>query len=124
MRPDRALVVTNRVVTAVSLGHRAHAPPREEPGPEQVFDDVPGPIVADDAAPEQMADVRGERVDGLLVAVEREGIVGAVLEPEVVVERLLEVRCLLLELLRKRLVAPDLSCEACTPAPGVVDVSL
>ena len=56
-----------------------------------------GAIVVDDAAPEQVADVRRERVDRPLVAVEGKGVITTILKPEVVVERLLDLVRLVLE---------------------------
>ena len=63
--------------------------------------------LVDDAAPEQMADVRGERVDLIPVWVQREREVLAVLDPEVAVEPPFEVRRLLLQSVGKFRVLPD-----------------
>ena len=53
-----------------------------------------------DAAPQQVADVRGQRVDLALLAVERQREEAALGDPEVVVEAPLELRGLALELRR------------------------
>ena len=106
-RPDRADVVADRVVARLALGQRAHAPAGEEPRPHQVPDDGLRLRLVDDAAPEQVAVVRGQRVDLLALGVEREREVLAVLDPEVAVEAALEVGRLLLELVGEVRVVPD-----------------
>jgi hypothetical protein len=67
--------------------------------------------LVDDAAPEQVAVVRGERVELHTIAVEREREVLVVRDPEVAVEAALEVGRLPLELVRERGVLPDLARE-------------
>src|SRR2546423_13515872 len=98
MGPDSSLVVADRVVATVPLGHRADAPAREEARSEQMSDNVMGTVVVDDPAPEQLANVGRQRVDGLLVAVQSERVEAPVLKPEVVVERLFQLLGLGLEL--------------------------
>ena len=62
-RPDGADVVADRVVAALAFGQRAHAPAaRRASGPSGAGDRLRLRLV-DDAAPEQMAVVRGQRVD-------------------------------------------------------------
>src|SRR6266446_621879 len=124
MGPDGSLVVADRVVATVPLGHRADAPAREEARSEQMSDNVVGTVVVDDPAPEQLADVGRERVDGLLVTVQGERVEAAVREPEVVVERLLQLLGLVLELGGERVVVPDLARQACAAAARVVGVAL
>jgi hypothetical protein len=52
-----------------------------------LIDDGVGSLRRDDSAPEEMADVRRERVDAALVAVERERVeAAALLAPEGAVE--------------------------------------
>ncbi len=87
-------------------------------------DNVVGTVVVDDPAPEQLADVGRQRVDGLLVAVQSERVEAAVLKPEVVVERLLQLLGLVLELGGERVVLPDLARQACAAAARVVGVPL
>ena len=81
--PDGPHVVPDRVVAALALGQGAHAP-AGEPRPEQVGGD--GLRLVDDAAPEQVAVVRGQGVDLLALVVHGEREVLAVLDPEVAVE--------------------------------------
>ena len=47
----------------VARGHRPHAPPRPELVAHQLVDDRIGALGRDDAAPEEVADVRCQRVD-------------------------------------------------------------
>src|SRR4249920_3654225 len=61
-RPDRADVVADRVVAALALGKGADTPPGEEPRAEKVAGNGSGFGLVDDAAPEQVAVVRGKRV--------------------------------------------------------------
>ena len=77
MRPDRAVVVRERVVARVAARHRAHAPARPELLAHQLVDDRVDALPGHDPAPEQVADVRAERVDLPLLAVEREHVVAA-----------------------------------------------
>ena len=84
VRPDRADVVADRVVAALAARHRAHAPAGEElRSPSRCRATRRGLVVVDDAAPEQVPDVRGERVDLPLLAVEREREELALRDPEV-----------------------------------------
>ena len=122
--PDRPDVVADRVVASLALGKRAHAPAREQPRSHQVPDDRLRLRLVDDAAPEQVAVVRGERVDLLSVRVEREGEVLAVLDPEVAVEAPLQVCRLVFELVRERRVLPDLAGEPGAAHLRVVRVAL
>src|SRR5207237_10920638 len=79
----------------------------------------------DDSAPEEVADVRAERVDLALLAVERERVVAAALvTPERLVEPALELVGLGVEASRKLAVTPHLASELRDPAFRVVDVSL
>src|SRR5262249_14390226 len=80
-RPDGADVVADRVVAAFALGEGADAPPREEPRAEQVARDRLRLRLVDDAAPEQMADVRAQRIDLLPVGIEREREVFVLADP-------------------------------------------
>ena len=80
--------------------------------------------LVDDAAPQQVAVVRGQRVDLAAVGVEREREVLAVLDPEVAVEAALEVGRLALEPVGERRVLPDLAGEARAADLRVVGVAL
>src|SRR5512133_4233391 len=93
--PDGAVVVRERVEAAVGCGHRPDAPARPEVRAYEPVDHRVDAIGWDDAAPEQVADVRAERVDLLLVAVEREHVEAA---PLLVPERLVEARAELVRL--------------------------
>src|SRR5512133_3448080 len=70
-----------------------------------------GLLLVDDAAPEQVTDVRGQRVDPLALLVERERVVLAVVDPVVAVEPSLEIGRLPLELVGELRVLPDLPSE-------------
>src|SRR6476660_4391935 len=72
-----------------------------------------------------MADVRAERVDLLLVAVEREDVeAAALLVPECLVEACAQLIGLPVEPLRKLALAPDFARELGHTAFRVVDVAL
>ena len=123
-RPDRADVVSDGVVAALSFGHRPDPPPREEPGPHEVADDSLGLGLVDDPAPQEMPVVGGERIDLTPVRVESQGEVPVVLDPEVAVESTFQVRRLLLQPVGEFLVLPD---QARQPSPSplrVVGVAL
>ena len=66
-----------------------------------------GLVLVDDAAPQQVADVRGQAVDRALVAVQREREIPAVGEPEVLVEASLERGCFALQPFGQLRVVPD-----------------
>src|SRR5437773_842531 len=80
--------------------------------------------LVDDAAPQQVAVVRRERVDLIAVGVEREREVFTVVDPEVAVEAALQGGGVLLELLRELGVAPDLACETRPAHLRVIRVAL
>ena len=62
VRPDRAVVVAERAVRRVGLGHGAHPPSRPELVSRQRVDDRLDPRLGHDAAPEEVPDVRAERI--------------------------------------------------------------
>ena len=95
VRPHRAILIRERVVSRVLLGQGPDAPAAPHVRFEQAPHDPLGPVRADDAAPEEMAGVRGDGLDRLLVAVQRVGVGADVLAPEVVFEALLELGGLL-----------------------------
>ena len=79
----------------------------------------------DDPAPQEMADVRRERVDPVLLAVERERVeAAALLAPERLVEALAQLGRLALEPVGQVAVAPDLARQLGHPQLRVVDVAL
>ena len=123
--PDRAVVVAERVVGGVPGRHRADPPARPELVAHQPARDRVDPLGRDDPAPEQVADVRAERVDAPLLAVERERVVAAaVLDPERLVEAAPQLGRLRLEPGGERIVAPDGARELGDPQLRVVDVAL
>ena len=110
---------------AVGRRHRPHAPARPEIRAHQPVDDGVDAVRRDDAAPEQVADVRAERVDLPLVAVEREHVEAAALVgPERLVEAVAELVGLAVEPLGELALAPDLPGELGHALLRVVDVSL
>ena len=78
----------------------------------------------DDAAPQQVADVRRQAVDLAAVRLDGDGEVLAVLHPEVAVEAALEVGGLLLEPVAEARVPPDFARQARGAHLGVVGVAL
>src|SRR5204862_1981201 len=99
------------------------------PGPEllahhRAHDRVDA-LARDDAAPEQLADVRAERVDLLLLPVERERVVpAATVHPEARVEGAAQLLGVVLEPVREGSIAPHLPGHLGRSAFGVVDVTL
>ena len=77
--------------SGLSDGERTHTPAGVQPRPHQVLDDRLRLGLVDDAAPEQEAIVRCQRVHLRTVGIEREREVAAIGQPEIVVESTLEV---------------------------------
>src|SRR3954454_9528336 len=85
--PDGAVVVAEGVESRVAAGHRPDAPAGPQLLPHQPVDDGVDAFRRDDATPQQVADVRAQRVDLLLLTVERERVVAAaIVDPERLVE--------------------------------------
>src|SRR6266550_1785079 len=111
-RPSRAPGAAGPAVRRVAGRLRAHAPAREELVAHQPVDDRRHALGLDDSAPEQMADVRAERIDAILLTVERERVIaGAVRDPERVVEASAQLFRLTFEPLGELVVAPHLTCK-------------
>src|SRR5204863_6106266 len=98
VRPDGSVVIDERVVGTLTDGHRAHPPA----GPERVaHEQVGNRLLArlrDDATPEQMPEVGGQRVDRALLPVEPESVEAALGEPEHLVETASKLARITLEL--------------------------
>ena len=100
VRPHRADVVADRIVRALARGHRPHAPAREQRRrPSGARTHALGLVLVGDAAPQQVPDVRGERVDLALLPSSASAKKLALRHPEVLVEARLELRGLALQLL-------------------------
>jgi hypothetical protein len=83
------------------------------------------PLVGHNSRPEEVAHVRGHRVDPALVAVEPDDVVAvALVRPEVLLEPPVELAGLELEPLGELVVADDLPRELGDAALGVEDVAL
>ena len=80
--------------------------------------------LVDDAAPEQVSDVRAKGVDLLPIGVQGEGVVLSVGDPEITVEPSLELGGLLFQALGEFVVFPDLAREPRGADLGVVGVAL
>src|SRR5262249_48058328 len=111
-RPHRPDVVTDRVVPTFALRERSYAPAGEESGSHKLARDRFRLRLVDDPAPEEVADVRRERVDLAPVLIECKREVVAVLDPEVAVEAPFQVGGLLLESIRELRVLPDMPRQA------------
>src|SRR5512133_293347 len=72
MGPDRSVVVRERVEATIARRHRPYAPARPEPVSHELVDDRVDALGGDDPAPQQVPDVGAERVDRILLPVERE----------------------------------------------------
>src|SRR5207247_6531950 len=77
-----------------------------------------------DTGPQQMPDVRAHRVDLALLAVERDRVVAAGIDPVVAVEALAQGRGLVFQSIGEGRVVPDLTCEPGGPDACVVGVTL
>src|SRR5918995_806055 len=123
--PHGPVVVPKGVVPRVRGRHRADPPARPEVLSHQLVDDGVGPLRQHDPAPEEVADVRGERVDAALFTVEPERVeAAALLAPEGAVELPAQPLRLLLEPRREPALAPHFSTELRRAAFRVVDVAL
>ena len=123
--PDRSVVVRERVEAGVSRRHRPHTPPRPELVAHQLVDDRVDAVRRNDAAPEEVSDVRAERVDLALVAVERERVeAAALLDPERLVETFAQLLGLGLDAGAKLAVTPDVPSQLRHAPLRVVDVAL
>src|SRR5438132_13950411 len=83
-----------------------------------------GLVVVDDSTPEEVADVRRQRIDLPLVAVERQREELTLRQPEVGVEPLLQHCRFVPEARRELGIVPNVAREARTAALRVVDVAL
>src|SRR5438132_7544888 len=83
-----------------------------------------GFVVVDNAAPEQVTDVRGAAVDLAFVAVEGKGETGSVGHPEVAVEPSLEVDGVAFEPVGELAVVPDVASQTRASTFRVVHVPL
>ena len=100
--PDRSIVVAERAVRRLGARHRPHAPARPQVVAHQRIDHGVDARRRHDAAPEQVADVRAERVDAILLGVERERVVAAaLLDPVRLVEPRAQLVGLALEPVRR-----------------------
>src|SRR5262249_44181951 len=94
-------------------------PPREHVLAHEPPDDAACTPLIHDPAPEQVPDVRRQRVDLTLVAVQRERVMPAPFHPEVAVEPALEVGGVPLEPVSSLVVAPHLAHEPGCSQPRV-----
>src|SRR3954447_2566131 len=101
MGPDRAVVVAERVVGTLPRAHGAYAPAGPEVVTGEGCRDGAAPLLGNDSGPQEVSDVRAERVDLLLASVERERVGLALFDPEGSVESLRERRAIRLEPVRE-----------------------
>src|SRR5260370_5652610 len=80
-RPDRAHVVSDRVVPRFALRERAHAPSGEQPRAKQMPRERAGLRLIDDSAPQEVPIVRSERVHLAAVGIKCDGEILAVFDP-------------------------------------------
>src|SRR5205814_2731059 len=124
VRPNGPEVIADRVVTALPFGHRAHAPAGPQAIPHHQLDAASCLVLVGDSAPEQVADVRGDRVDEPAVAVDGQGETAAIIHPVVAVETRFQVGGRLLEPVREVGIVPDPTGETSASLLGVVYVAL
>ena len=94
--PDRPEMIANRVVATLAFRHGAYAPPRIQVRAHQVAHNSLRLVLIDDATPEQVPDVRGQRIHLAPVAIDGEREKLTIREPEVLVKPPLQFGCLAL----------------------------
>src|SRR5256884_4533091 len=94
--PDRPEMIANRVVATLAFCHGAYAPPRIQVRAHQVAHNSLRLVLLDDATPEQVPNVGGQRIHLAPVAIDGEREKLTVFEPEVPVEPVLQFCCFLL----------------------------
>src|SRR6478609_4813956 len=117
-------MVADGVVTTLTFGQRAYAPAGEEPRSHEVACDGLRFRLVDDATPEQVSVVRAQRVDFVAVGVQCQGVVLAILDPEVAVKATLEVGRLSLELFGECRIVPNEARQTGSAHLCVVGISL
>jgi hypothetical protein len=117
-------VIDERVVRTFADRHRAHPPAGPEVVAHEQARDGLLALLRDDATPEEMPEVGGQRVDRALVPVEPEGVEAALLDPERRVEAASELGCVTLELVGQTLVPPDSAGDLGQAQLRVVDITL
>src|SRR5204863_3874208 len=116
--------ILERVVAAHLAGQAADPPAAEEVLAKQAIGDGAGTIPRDDAAPEQMARIRGDRIDRAFLSVECEHVVAELVAPEVAVEPLAELLRLSFQVGRELLVPPDFASQPSSAHVRVVGIPL
>src|SRR6266567_2804147 len=84
--PDRPEMIANRVVATLAFRHGADAPTRIKLGAHQVAYNSFRLVLLDDATPEQVPNVGGQRINLAPVAVDGEREKLTIFEPEVLVK--------------------------------------
>src|SRR5262249_60033942 len=113
------------LVAGIPRGHGPPPPPRPELLANQRVADRIAPLGGDDPAPEQVADVRAERIALPLLAVEREHVVPApTICPKPFVERASQLLGVSLEAVGEHAVTPAPAAPLGRAAPRVVDRAL
>src|SRR5579864_976383 len=98
--PDRSVMIGHRIVTRLSLRHRANAPAGEEVRPHQTRGDEAGAVLPDEAGEQQLSGIRRANAARLLVSVEGDGVGRQFIAPENFLEPLRETVSLRLKLPR------------------------
>src|SRR5207245_10780158 len=86
VRPDGAALIRVRVVRGMVFGKSSHAPTTEHVGPHEPLTGEPAAARIEDAHPKAVPGIRDDGADRLLVAVERERELVAILQPEALME--------------------------------------
>ncbi len=123
VRPDRAVLIGIRIVGRMFAGQRAYAPARIHVGRHQPRHHARGAVRRDDAGPQQMAGIGGDRHHLPLFAVQHVGVETGFLVPEGFVE-LLEQRRGLLAQARGAIGLAQRIEHLGHADPGVVDIAL
>ncbi len=94
--PDRPEMIANRVVATLAFRHGADAPTRIQLGAHQVAYNSFRLVLIDDATPEQVPNVGGQRINLAPVAINGKRKKITIFEPEILVELALQIGCFLL----------------------------
>src|SRR5207237_8478405 len=123
-RPYEDDIEYNRIISPLAFSHRAHAPAGKELFAHQVAHNSLCLVILDDPAPEQVPDVRGQRINLPPITIDGECEEFTIFEPVVLVEASFQFVSFLLQLFCKCRVVQQLPGEARTAPLRVIDVAL
>src|ERR1700704_5860979 len=98
MRPDRTVVVGQRVVSRLNGGHRSNSPPGEEVRAHEALRYSSSPLGRDDSCIEAMSGIRGAHTARVFLTIERQSIGAEIFAPELFFKLRAQGLCLHLKL--------------------------